>query len=138
MITYVDTNVLVALVDAKDRLRPHVRRDLAKLKRTPLVATWSVLTETFFLLQRAFERHRLRFLLDALNVGMAAPGPVSPVLDWLEKYEEHMPDFADAELVIATQEPGRRLWTYDSEFWTVWRRSDGSKVPLANPVPRRR
>lgn len=127
----VDTNVLVALVDERDRLHANAKRDLRKLKRGPLVVTWSVLAETLFLLERPFERRRLRFLLDALDVGAAPAAERSAVFDWMEKYEAHQPDLADAELVSLARARGVRVWTYDREFATVWRRADGTKVPLA-------
>jgi len=34
--------------------------------------------------------------------------------------------------VLASRDRRVRVWTYDDEFVTVWRRLDGSRVPLAN------
>jgi hypothetical protein len=41
--------------------------------------------------------------------------------------------FLDANPLIALVD---KLWTYDSEFRVVWRRPDGSRIPMA--VPERR
>jgi predicted nucleic acid-binding protein len=128
----IDTNVLVALVDEKDELHQTAKRHLRTLKGSPLVVTWAVLAESYFLLVRPFERQRLRFLLDSLGVGEAPAIARGAVLDWMEAYGEHEPDLADAELVVLTQSRGRKVWTYDSEFSTVWRRPDGTRVPVAS------
>jgi predicted nucleic acid-binding protein len=57
------------------------------------------------------------------------------VFDWLDRYAEHEPDFADAQLaVISGRNRTDRVWTYDREFRDIWRRPDGSKIPvLGNP-----
>ena len=54
------------------------------------------------------------------------------VFDWLLRYQDHEPDWADGYLaVVSAKEKGSRLWTYDGEFRTTWRRPDGTRVPLA-------
>ena len=53
------------------------------------------------------------------------------MFDWLEKYADHEPDWADASLVIiASHTKATKVWTYDAEFWTTWRGLDGKRVPL--------
>lgn len=126
-----DTNALVALVDERDALRARAQRDLRRLRKGPFALTTAVLAETLFFLEQSFERRRLRFLLDALGIAAAPPLDRNLVLDWMQRYEEHSPDWADAELVVLSQARSRRVWTYDREFTTVWRRSDGTGVPLA-------
>ena len=50
----------------------------------------------------------------------------------MERYQEHGPDLADAQLVaLAGTATSFRVWSYDKEFWTVWRRTDGTRVPIA-------
>ena len=45
------------------------------------------------------------------------------IFDWLIRYEEHDPDWADGYLaVVSGKEKGCRVWTYDREFRTTWRR----------------
>jgi len=125
-----DSNVLVALVDERDALHARAKGALRRARSGPLVVTTAVLSETLFFLERAFERRRLRFLLDSLDVGAAPTVDRSVVLDWMERYEEHAPDWADAEIVVLSQARGRRVWTYDREFAAIWRRADGTRVPL--------
>jgi predicted nucleic acid-binding protein len=92
-----------------------------------------VLGETCFLLPRDYQRRRLRFLLGRLGVQAIEPEPPwwDEVFDWLERYREHEPDLADAQLaLLSSRRKECRVWTYDGEFRTVWRRTDGSRIPL--------
>lgn len=50
----------------------------------------------------------------------------------MTRYREHDPDWADAYLaVVAGTDPRFKVWTYDREFRTTWRRPDGTPIPLA-------
>lgn len=128
-----DTNVLVGLVDERDGLHHVAARDLKKLSGQALGVTSAVLAETLFLLTEPHHRRRLQYLLEALAV---APLELAPpwwheTFEWVHRYEEHEPDLADAQLVVScTRDKGHRVWTYDKEFWTTWRRSDGTQVPV--------
>jgi predicted nucleic acid-binding protein len=54
------------------------------------------------------------------------------VLDWLAKDADHEPDWADACLaVLSGRDRKLKIWTYDREFQTTWRRPDGTAIPLA-------
>jgi predicted nucleic acid-binding protein len=54
------------------------------------------------------------------------------VFEWLEKYNEHEPDWTDGYLaVVSARESKSKVWTYDRGFKTTWRRPDGSRIPLA-------
>jgi len=54
------------------------------------------------------------------------------VFDWLADYREHEPDWTDGYLaVVSGKERHFKLWTYDREFRTTWRRPDGTAIPLA-------
>jgi hypothetical protein len=54
------------------------------------------------------------------------------VLDWLARYAEHAPDFADGYLAVVSGVERRwKVWTYEREFRTIWRRTDGTWIPLA-------
>jgi hypothetical protein len=95
-----------------------------------------VLTETAFLLARARERERLRRFLSAFSVSAYRSDDEGQlwleVLEWLVRYQEHEPDWADGYLaVVCGRERGYRVWTYDREFRTIWRRPDGTRIPLA-------
>jgi predicted nucleic acid-binding protein len=129
-----DTNVLVALVDERDRLHKKAVRDLRK-QRGPFGVTSVVLSEVCFLLEAPYLRQRLTVLLDRLPAT-----PVEPeapwwrdVFTWLERYADHTPDLCDAQLVVLSARRSAPIWTYDAEFRKVWRRPDGKPITL---VPR--
>jgi predicted nucleic acid-binding protein len=54
------------------------------------------------------------------------------VFEWLDKYADQEPDWTDACLaVLSGREKRAKVWTYDREFRTTWRRPDGTPIPLA-------
>jgi hypothetical protein len=74
-------------------------------------------------------------VLDEFRISPAAAGTGSlwlEIVDWMLEYAEHEPDWADACLAVwSGHDTALRVWTYDREFRTTWRRPDGSVVPLA-------
>ena len=132
----VDTAPLVALCDPTDGLHATAVRDLDRLRRTPLVVCTPVLTEACFHLAREAQRQRLRRLLTEFSIVPYASDREGElwldVLEWLARYAEHEPDFADGYLAVVSGIERRfKVWTYDSEFRTTWRRNDGTRIPLA-------
>jgi hypothetical protein len=128
------------LVDDRDQLRRRGVRDLKRLRRGPFASTGPVLAESYFLLPEAHLRRRLRFLVGQLGVEVVelSADQWEDVFDWLDRYEEHQPDLADAQMVVlSARRPDCRVWTYDREFRTTWRRPDGSPIPLAVDPARR-
>lgn len=133
----IDTNVLVALVDERDELHRKAKRDLKALRREAMGVTSLVLGEACFLLPDLYLRQRLRLLLERLAIAPVEPSPPwwDHVFTWLERYADHDPDLADAQLAALSEEiSGSCVWTYDTEFRTVWRRLDGKEIPLAAPL----
>jgi predicted nucleic acid-binding protein len=126
-----DTNVLIALVDERDRLHAKARRDLRKLKG-PYAVTSVVLSECCFLLTQAHQRQRLAHLLKHLRVEPIEPEAPwwRPMFDWLAQYAEHDPDLCDAMLVLLAGRHALPVWTYDSEFRKLWRKPDGKPVQV--------
>lgn len=125
--------MLVSLVDERDGLHARAARDLAAARKRPLGLTSLVLGETCFLLPRGYQRRRLRFLLGRLAVQAVELEPPwwDDVFEWLDRYQEHEPDLADAQLaVLCSRRPECRVWTYHGEFRSTWRRVDGSRIPL--------
>lgn len=54
------------------------------------------------------------------------------VFEGLVKYADHEPDWTDGCIaVLSGQDKGLKVWTYDREFHTIWRRPDGTPIPLA-------
>ena len=133
---FIDTTPLVALCDSRDSLNAIALADLERLARKPLAVVGPVVTEACFHLPHATQRKRLRRFLSAFSVASYASDDESrlwqDVFDWLEQYGEHDPDWADGYLaVVSAREPKSKVWTYDREFKTTWRRPDGSRIPLA-------
>lgn len=93
-----------------------------------------VLGETCFLAPSGYLRKRLSFLLARLAI---TPVELDPpwwpeVFQWMDRYSEHEPDLADAQLaVLCSRRSECRVWTYDKEFKTTWRRTNGLRIPLA-------
>lgn len=130
-----DTGPLVALCDPADALNAVAARQLQAIGRHSLVACLPVLTEACALLPYAVQRRRLRRMLTDFAI---VPYRVEDehalwleVFDWLERYRDHDPDWTDGYLaVVSGRESRARVWTFDSEFRTIWRRPDGKPIPL--------
>ncbi len=132
----IDTAPLVALCDARDSKHKTAVKHLQSLAHDEF-ATWdAVLTETCFHLPHRSQRVRLRALLHDLDI-QPIPGSYDrdfwhDVLGWLAKSAEHEPDWADACLVVLSgRDKTLKVWTYDREFRTTWRRPNGTAIPLA-------
>jgi predicted nucleic acid-binding protein len=131
-----DTGAIVALCDPRDALNRRALHDLDRLAGGPLVLAAPVLTEACFLLPSRSQRARLRRFCADLSVEPYRSEDEArlrvEVFDWLLRYAEHDPDWADGYLaVVSGLERRSRVWTYDREFRTTWRRPDGTRIPLA-------
>jgi predicted nucleic acid-binding protein len=132
----IDTTPLVALCDARDSRHRVALKDLQALAPAKLGVCEAVLMEACFHLPSRAQRQRLRAALDQLHIA-ALPrtddhGFWLDVLDWLSKYADHEPDWADGCLaVLSGRDASLKVWTYDREFRTTWRRPDGTAIPMA-------
>jgi len=132
----IDTTPLVALCDAREAKHRTAVKQLESLAEDELAVCDAVLTETCFHLPHRTQRQRLRALLEALRI---QPLPVTyarvlwmDALDWLAKYADHEPDWPDACLaVLSGRDTDLKVWTYDREFRTTWRRPNGTLIPMA-------
>ena len=132
----VDTTPLVALCDARDSKHRTALKHLESLAADEFAVCEAVLTEACFHLPHRSQRQRLGALLDKLSV---QPLPVThermfwlDVLLWLATYADHEPDWADGCLaVLSERDRELKVWTYDREFRTTWRRPNGTAIPLA-------
>jgi predicted nucleic acid-binding protein len=132
----IDTTPLVALCDPRDGLHAKALADLDRVAKRTIVLCEPMLTEACFLLSHAVHRARLARLVAELGM---APLVVEDeaelrldVFRWLARYAEHQPDWADGYLaVVSERHKDARVWTYDREFRTTWRRPGGTRVPLA-------
>jgi predicted nucleic acid-binding protein len=132
----IDTTPLVALCDARDSKHRTALKQLESFATDQFAVCDAVLTEACFHLPHRSQRYRLRALLRELNI---EPVPLADehafwleVFDWLGKYADHEPDWADACLaVLSGRDQALKVWTYDREFRTTWRRPNGTAIPLA-------
>jgi predicted nucleic acid-binding protein len=130
----VDTGPLVAIVDASDAQHTRAVDDLDRFVPMGLTICEAVLVEATFLLRTTGQRDRLKRLLAYTKASpiRADEDLWDDVFAWLLKYAEHEPDWADACLaVLAGRDRQYRVWTFDDEFRSIWRRPDGSAIPLA-------
>jgi len=132
----IDTTPLVALCDARDQKHGVAVKHLASLRSSELAVCDAVLTEACFHLPHRSQRQRLRALLDELGVRPVPianePGFWLEVFEWLTKYADHQPDWADGCLaVLSGRDRDAKVWTYDREFRTTWRRPNRTVIPLA-------
>jgi hypothetical protein len=115
---------------------PDPSKQLESLGSSEFALCDAVLTEACFHLPHRSQRQRLRALLDGLGV---QPVPVAnestfwlEVFEWLGKYADHEPDWANGCLaVLSGRDQHAKVWTYDREFRTTWRRPNGTVIPLA-------
>jgi predicted nucleic acid-binding protein len=132
----IDTSALVALCDARDSKHRMAWKHLESWAADQFAVCHAVLTEACFHLPHRNQRQPLQALLRELSV---QPIPIMyegnfflEVLDWLTKYADHEPDWADACLAILSGgDKDLKVWTYDREFRTTWRRPNGTAIPLA-------
>ena len=132
----VDTTVLVALCDPRDSLNKTALRHLKVLAQSQFAVCEAVLSEACFHLSADSQRQRLKRILEELDVQLVPADDARllwiEVFDWLGKYADHDPDWADAHLAVLSGHDGKcKIWTYDTEFRRIWRRPDGSPIPMA-------
>jgi predicted nucleic acid-binding protein len=132
----IDTTPLVALCDPRDGLHEKALADLDRVAKRGLVLADPVLTEACFLLSHPVQRARLQRLVEELGMAPLVREDAADlrreVFSWLARYAEHQPGWADGYLaVVSGREKDARVWTYDREFRTTWRRPNWTKIPLA-------
>lgn len=132
----IDTTPLVALCDARDSKHRVALKDLESLALGEFAVCDAVVSEACFHLPHRKQRQRLRALLHDLSVQaipiMYESDFFLDVLDWLTKNADHEPDWADACLaILCARDKDLKVWTYDREFRTTWRRPNGTAIPLA-------
>ena len=132
----IDTTVLVALCDPRDSLNKTALRHLKTLAQAEFAVCEAVLSETCFHLSADSQRQRLKRILEDLDVQLVLADDLRSlwfeVFDWMSRYADHAPHWADGYLaVLSGRDRKCKIWTYDVEFRTIWRRPDGSPIPIA-------
>lgn len=116
-----DAGVLLCLVDRTQPKHAAYRKTVVQLA-SPLLTTWSCLTEAMYLaLHRggwAMQKQLGQLLLDKLLVVHDIQEQDYPrLLELMEKYQDRPMDLADASLVLAAERTGFwRILTRDSDF----------------------
>src|SRR5262245_3563732 len=110
-----DTGPLVALCDNRDGKHKLAVRQLQTLSDDQFATCEAVITEACLHLPHTSQRQRLRALLRELDVEPIPvrldPGLWSETFDWLARYAEHEPDWADACLaVLSGRDRQIRVW----------------------------
>ncbi|MBC7783845.1 MAG: type II toxin-antitoxin system VapC family toxin [Burkholderiales bacterium] len=131
----VDTNVILGFLHPDPREKAIVRRQLTKINSSTFQLVPPVLQEVMSFLRSPRYMDLFLELIEDMNIEYLDPGndvPWREVLAWLKRYAEHRPDYADGYLVVLSGVNRKyKVWTNDREFRTIWRRPDGSAVPLA-------
>ena len=131
----IDTNVLLAFLDPSDDNHEAARRAAHDMRKAGLLLVLPVLAEVTHFLDSPHLYDRLEKVLSALDVRFERSEHLvdqAAALKWLKQYATHDPDYADAHLVMLTAANKRyRVWSFDHEFRDIWRRPDGSAVPMA-------
>ena len=109
---------------------------MERLAPRDLFVPHAVVAETSFLLPHEVHRRRVAALVNELSITPcpqeSEAGYWAQVCQWLLMYSDHQPDWADGCIAVLSGLNRRwRVWTYDREFVTIWRRPDGSRIPLA-------
>ena len=132
----IDTSPLVALCDPRDSLNKTALKHLSTLAKSGFAICEPVLAEVCFHLPAPSQRLRLQQTLERLHIHSVEVGDVhalwGEIFDWLQKYADHEPDWADAYLaVLCGRDRKHKVWTYDVEFRNIWRKPNGSPIALA-------
>jgi predicted nucleic acid-binding protein len=132
----IDTGPLVALCRRRDTHHRRAVEHLQSLANNQFAVCEAVVVEACFHLLHRAERRRLAALLHAVQVAWLLPALGADyrrhVFEWLIKYADHQPDWADACIaVLSGYDTKVMVWTYDREFRTIWRRPDGTRIPMA-------
>jgi uncharacterized protein len=131
----IDTGVLVALIDRRDRYHAWVTEQLTQIA-PPLLTCEAVISETWFLLQRVRNgRETLLQLLEQRQVVVRFDLDVEmgTVVALLTRYQSVPVSLADAELVrMAELYPNSSVFTLDSDF-QIYRKNRDRPIPLISP-----
>ena len=132
MVQIADTGFLVAFWNRADT---HHRWARELVLETPLRSCEAVLTEAAYLLGRP--EPLLRMIVNGdLTVNFHADLRAPEILQWLGKYADYNPGFADACVVqMSTFLPKAEVLTTDRRDFTIYRTLAGQVIPCRFPEP---
>jgi predicted nucleic acid-binding protein len=131
----IDTNVLLALMSRDDDNYAAAARQAPAMRDAGIVLTLPVFAELTHFSRFPQRYSKLEALMELLDIRFERSEHLiqfPEALAWLKRYASHKPDYADAHLVLLTaKHKNSKVWSFDKEFRTIWRRPDGSAVPMA-------
>lgn len=119
-----DTGPIVALFDRDDSYHSHSVEILKKIKE-PLITTWPVITEAFYLLNFSWQVQG--DLWEFIQRGGVTIGPLEADIfyrcrELMEKYHDLPIDMADATLVALGEKMKiSKIFTFDHKDFRVYR-----------------
>lgn len=119
----IDTGAVVALMDAEED-KHEVCAEFFKDYRGRIFSTEAVLTEALYFLGDIFERQKrcLQFFVDAVQIYPLSPKNLTHALALMEKYQNLPMDFADATLVVLSEELAcDEIFTLDRRGFAAYR-----------------
>lgn len=124
-IAIIDAGPLIALFDGSDKYHQKTKDRLEQYRkdtRGRLITTWSIITETAYILKTHVHlRAQLDFLewisLDGLEIFELQKGQLSKIIGLQNKYSDLPMDFADAILIIAAETLNiSKVFSLDKDF----------------------
>jgi len=120
----IDTGPLVAIFDESEPSHNKCKEVLRSLKE-PLVTTWPVLTEAFYLLSdwKKGQQELWKFMLaGGLVVHDIGPDLLPRMKDLMDKYADRKADIADISIVVIAEQHGAKtIFSLDRRDFSVYR-----------------
>jgi len=120
----IDTGPIVAFFDASDHYH-NTCVELLKTVNEPLITTWPVLTEVFYLLGFSWKAqdNLWEFIMrGGMNILPLDKGQQARCRQLMEKYKDLPMDLADGTLVVlAESEKIKKIFTLDHKDFTVYK-----------------
>lgn len=132
----IDTGPIVALFDKDDRYHS-LCLDVLKTIREPLMTTWPVLTECFYLLNFSWEAQEslwVFLLRGGINVYPIEKEDILRCRDLMKQYSDLPMDLADATLVaLADSLDILKIFTLDHKDFSIYRFKGKKRFILIPP-----
>jgi len=120
----IDAGPLVALFDRSEPLHKSCKEALSKL-RPPLITTWPVLTEAFYLLNgwETGQSELWNFIISGgVRIDDVPEERYSRMRELMEKYADKPMDLADASVVVmAEMHKAKTIFTLDRGDFAIYR-----------------
>jgi predicted nucleic acid-binding protein len=109
--TIIDTGFFLALANTKDESHRAATKLFQSLQGQKFITTWSVITETCYLLQKRVSKNAPQTLIRKITTGAITIFDLNlshcpRIEELMQKYQELPMDLADASLVILAEELG--------------------------------